>query len=202
MTINPYTLNCLVQKGILDYVPMELMTPTPIAGMGNMQNPYMNMAMSGNLYQQAGMDRDMFIYGNSGLGPNNAKIGSLAANNLGKMFGFSGIGSKSKAGANMFGQVGIGDSSTIGWEDRFGGFQDAKNSVSGTWNTFSNFPPLLKGLIAAPIFLLTIASCFRFKKKPKVKKGSMLNPLNWFRKPKPQPQPVKKSFWSRLTGKK
>ena len=200
MAINPYTLNCLYEKGIIDYVPTELLMPTPISSFETMQNPYVNLAKTGALYQQYGQDRDSFMYSNAAGIQGNNQIGGGYMNRIKNMFGFGQIGAYSNTGFNIYGEAGIGNNSTMGVENTFGGFQDAKMEISNGINKLSGLHPLIKGLIAAPILFITIASCLRFKKKPKTGTGSKLNPLNWFRKPKPQP--VKRSFWSRLTGKK
>ena len=120
------------------------------------------------------------------------------------MFGLGNVGAYSNANSNIYGEVGIGDNSSMGIENTFGGFQDVKREFANGVNAFSGLSPVFKGLIAAPILLITLATCLKFRKKPKTsaKSGSKFNPLNWFRKPKPQPKPVKKSFWSKLTGKK
>ena len=62
MSVSPYTLQNLYDKGILDYVPMELANSTNVSSLTGMQNPYLNMAAQGNLYQNYGMQQDCFSY--------------------------------------------------------------------------------------------------------------------------------------------
>ena len=206
MTVNPNTLYGLYYKGILDYVPMDLCMPTPIASFGNMQNPYMNSAMSGNLYQQHGNGYDTFTqsqgqygyvgnpYANLNNGYNsmntpqyNGQIGSQASGGLGKIFGFSGGGQNQAQGPNMFGQGGgIGVQSNQSIENNFGGFGDFKNNIKSTASKVGDLPTWIKGIASGAILLGTLIFCFKGKKKPKGKQAgsllSKLNPLKLFKK--------------------
>lgn len=220
MSVNPYTLNSLYQKGLLDFVPQDLCYPLP-AGNMNMQNPYLNSAMQGNLYQQYGNGADTFT-NSSFQGGYNAQIGSQSnafgnrfgeagigvQNNNGimSMFGFNGTGSQSDAGISMFGQPGIGGQSNINLQNTYGGFGDVSNGISKVTGTVSSVPTMVKGLIAAGLVTLTLFGLFKGKgssKKNTASFWSKLNPKNWGKKPAPAPK--KTGFFEKIknwfTGK-
>ena len=58
MGVNQYVLNQLYRNGIIEYIPD--FGPEGMGVMTGMQNPYMNMAMSGAGFQNYGMGRDSF----------------------------------------------------------------------------------------------------------------------------------------------
>lgn len=222
MAVNPYTLNMLYQKGILDYVPTELYAPTPIGTNIGMQNPYMNEAMQGNLYQNYGNATDSFTstsfagsgsYNNTQIGSSSAALSNKlfgdasigkSANSVGSMFGFNGAGSQGYSTESMFGASGIGGNSQTGGVNMFGGFADAQNNVSNGFNktvsTIAGLPAIAKGILSAGLVLLTLGFMFKGK-KTKGAKGfwSKLNPVNWFKKPKPEPK--KLTFAQKLNPK-
>ena len=128
MAINAYTLNHLYQNGILDYVPADLLMPTPIGTMIPMSNPYLDMAKQGNLYQTHGCTTDSFHSSYTpAYTPNNYQSVSTGSNygatignyNQSSSYNYNGydsavygsaqIGSKSNAGGlNSFRGYGIG----------------------------------------------------------------------------------------------
>ena len=215
MAINPYTLNSLYQKGIIDYVDPELCMGQPVISQYNMQNPYMNTAMSGNLYHNHGTQADSFSFnGNNVYG--NETIGSKSSS-FSNMFGLGGIGNKSNSTVNMFGTSGVGakynsdllgtgDSSIGanyqgGGENAYGGFADVRNNINGgmakVQSVYNSTPSILKGIAAVGIGLLGIKMLFRGKSSKAGKKG-FLNKLMFWNKQTPAPEPEKKSFWSKL----
>lgn len=172
MAVNPYTMNKLYEQGLLDYIPTELMMPMPMGNM-SMQNPYLNAAEQGGLYQNYGQNGDSFT--SSAQMANNAGyngIGSQSNNNIGTTFGFDGTGNQSSAGvSSMFGEKGIGNQSNINQETIHGGFSNVKNNVTQGFNkasaVYSSTPNLVKGMIAAGLILLTTMSMFKFGGKKK-----------------------------------
>ena len=211
MSVSPYTLNSLYQNGILDFVPQDLCYPLP-AGNMNMQNPYLNAAMQGNLYQQYGNGSDSFTRTNFQGGYYDAQIGSQSnamqnaisggvsgygaqnSNGIGSMFGFNGIGSQSNAGVSMFGETGIGGQSNINMQNTYGGFSDVKNNLAKGFNqasgVVSSTPTAIKGLFAAGLVTLALFGLFRGKGSKKNAKNfwSKFNPANWLKKPAPEPK--------------
>ncbi|MBR6127459.1 hypothetical protein IKQ21_07225, partial [bacterium] len=178
MAVNPYTLNSLYQKGILDFVPTDLCYSLP-AGNMNMQNPYLNSAMQGNLYQQYGTSGDTFTSTNFQGGYYNTQIGAQSntvqnamhggfsgygsqnSNGIMSMFGFNGTGSQSDAGVSMFGQTGIGGQSNINMQNTYGGFSDVSNGINNVTGKVASMPTNLKGLIAAGLITLALFGLFR-----------------------------------------
>jgi len=140
MSMNAFTLNNLYNQGILDYVPFELCNGANISAMNGMQNPYLNSAKQGALYQNHGQYGDTVEFGvkgvNRGVGVNNfglESIGSqgvneLGINNIGSQsnaggvngFGLETLGSQSNAGGNAFGLEGIGSQSNAGGANAYG----------------------------------------------------------------------------------
>lgn len=219
MTVNPYTMNMLYQKGILDYVPQDLMISTPIPVFGDVSNPYLNSAMQGNLYQQYGTMGDSFTssanagggYYNTQIGANsnistnrffgNGATGSSFQNGLRSMFGFNGNGCQSDSGVTMFGESGIGGNSNINMGNTYGGFEDVKNNLSTGFNktisTVTGLPTVTKGLIAAGILVLTLCGMFKGgKKPPKTSSTGFWSKL--FKKSKPAPPPKKLTTWEKI----
>ena len=62
--VSLYSLQNLYNQGILYYVPTELASGPNVSSLNGMQNPYLNMAAQGNLYQTAGMTPDSFSHNN------------------------------------------------------------------------------------------------------------------------------------------
>lgn len=200
MTVNPYTLNMLYQNGILDYVPTELYMPLPLGSTASMQNPYLNTAMQGNLYQQAGNYTDSFTPSGNYTGLVNTQIGSQSTNGIAQTFGFGNIGSESQY--SMYGNPDIGNESQINFNSINGGLPDIKTGFSNGINKISSLPTAIKGILSAGLIILTLGCMFKGKKK----KGSKtilqkLNPINWFKKEKPKPKPIKKTFWQKINPK-
>lgn len=193
MSINQFTLNNLYGQGILDYVPYDLCSAGNVSALQGMQNPYLNTAMSGNLYQTSGTLNDSFTssiaFGgiNGNVGFNNPQAGLNG-------FGAQGIGVNSNAGMNGFGMSGIGTQSNAGMNG-FGGFVNphshaGENGFGGgfgkigqdTASFVSRIPNSVKGLISAGLIIGTTVLCLKGKKKPPVEKTgfwSKLNPKNW-----------------------
>lgn len=192
MSVNSFTLNNLYNQGILDYVPYELCNGANVSAMNGMQNPYLNSAMQGGLYQNHG------LYGDSveiGLGNRNIGSQSLAGgvnsyglNGVGSQsnaggvnaYGLDGIGSQSNAGINAYGIEGIGANSPDG-EQALGGFGDVRNNFQNTVSKVESMPKFLKGIIAGGLMVGSVALLFRRGKKPPVEKTpgffAKLNPF-------------------------
>ena len=199
MALNPYTLYSLYEKGILDYVPTDLTAPTPMGAMMPMNNPYLDMAMQGGLYQNHGTCADSFqmsspysintqSYGNITNGY--SQLGALS--NAGGVTAFNGygVGTKSNAGGmNAINGYGVGIQSPAGFENAVGGFADVQNSINNGINTTTSVinrtPKLILGLAAGAIGVLGLMAAFkRGKKPPKTSANntslwSKLNPKNW-----------------------
>ena len=215
MAVNPYTLNQLYQHGILDYVPTDLMMGSPMGGvLTPMNNPYMNMAQQGALYQNYGTAPDSFHSSfTPGYTPNDYQSVSTPANSYVGMNNYSGYNNGMYQtgvqtgysnpfygynNGNSVSQIGnIGDRPTdmnniYAYKD----FSNLGNSINGGVNKVSsvinNTPKIILGVIAGTIGLIGIASLFkRGSSKLPVKPGthhtsfwSKLNPMNWFRKSK------------------
>lgn len=202
MALNPYTLNHLYEKGILDYVPTDLGITVPVNY--STANPYMNMATQGALYQNAINGTDTFTLGSNvnynggytsqiGSMSNAGGLNSFIGNGIGtnnnssilNSFGFNpNIGTNSNAGvSNSFIGNGIGQNYNGGGLKIFGGFGDTQNGIqSGLYKTaaiINNTPKLILGLIAGGIGALGIMAAFkRGKKPPKVSNSSFLSKLN------------------------
>lgn len=115
MAINPYTLQCLYEKGILDYVPQDLMGGAPIAALNTTgANPYLQMAAQGGLYQNYNTCQDSFthssdyisgsatpgIYRNND-GYNNMQLGSKAQTTPFSPYIQPGVGTRYGYGVNF-----------------------------------------------------------------------------------------------------
>lgn len=210
MAINPYTLNHLYQNGILDYVPTDLMMGTPVGSvLTPMNNPYMNMAQQGALYQNYGAADSFHSSYTPGYAPNNYQSVSTPANyhvGLNNYNGYNNgmvqIGAKSNAGglntfngygigaynnngiANSFGEDGsIGSRSNTGGLNTFGGFSDVQNNINGGVNKVSSFinntPKIILGLLAGTIGVIGIAALFKRGKKPAKTGGAGNNTSFW-----------------------
>lgn len=170
MTVSPFTLNNLYGQGIIDYVPYDLGV-SQIPMMNGMQNPYMQNAMQGALYQKHGTMPDAFTH-SAGLNG----------------FGVQGIGETSSAGLNGFGESEIGKKTSAGINGFGGGFgnlgKDFSNGVEKTVSFIDRIPTFVKGLISGAIAVGAVAYCLKGKKKPPEPKSgfwSKMNPINWFK---------------------
>lgn len=202
MALNPYTLYSLYDKRILEYVPTDLLSGSPMGAMMPMSNPYLDMAKQGGLYQNHGACSDTFLmsdvqspyvqnYQTSGnVGTNPVQIGSLSNAGGMNVFNGVGVGTKSPASAaNAFGFNGvIGAQSPAGGLNTFGGFTDTHNNISAGFNkaaaVFNNTPKFVLGVLGAVIGVGALATVFKRGKKPsKTQTASIwskLNPKNWF----------------------
>ena len=161
MAVNSYTLNQLYANGIIDYVP-DLGQPIMA---GNMQNPYMNMAMQGAGFQNYGSGADSFSYSSSHNMNYNQTIGARS-NPLKNALGFAGIGSGQGTQNSLNGQTVIGGQSNIGVANSFGGFTDVSNNVKGVAAKIGGLPDWIKGVGSLLILGLTF-KVLKGKKKPK-----------------------------------
>ena len=158
MAINPYTLNSLYEKGILDYVPTELLMPTPMAPF-TATNPYLSMAQQGRLYQNHGMATDSFHSSfTPAYTPNDYQSVSTGSNygaaagryNSSSSYNYNGygsygfnnqIGSRSNAGGlTSFNGYGIGSYNNNGMANAYGydGSIGAMSNAGGV-NAFGGF---------------------------------------------------------------
>ena len=204
MALNPDTLYHLYEKGILEYIPTDLIGTAPIASMMPMSNPYLDMAKQGGLYQNHGAYSDSFqmtgvqspyvqnyqTYGNISGSP--VQIGSNS--NVGGWNTFNGYGvgrDNSNTTAGLFGfnnTVGV-NSNAGGW-NTFGFGNDNQNSIVNGYNktmsVISRTPKMILGLAAGAIGILGLTAAFKRGKKPVQPNHksflSKLNPRNWFNK--------------------
>lgn len=177
MSVNSFTLNNLYNQGILDYVPFELCNGSNISLMNGMQNPYLQSAQQGTLYQNHGQ------YGDSvELGLGNQSIGSQSGVNRGKWSGDGIIGYQSNAGADAWGLNGVGTYSSAGGANAWGGFEDVNNGFNKTISTIERTPNSVKGLAAGALMIGAVALSLRRGKKPPVEKQSFFAKLNPFKK--------------------
>ncbi len=186
MALNPYTLYHLYEKGILDYVPTDLAAGVPVSPMMPMNNPYLDMAQQGELYQNHGIHNDSFRFSVNPV-QSQVQIGSLSQTGGMNTFNGVGIGAYSQAGGeNTYNGVGIGAYSQAGGTNTFGGFTDVQNNLTNgyykTKSVIDRTPKLILGLAAAGIGILGLKAGFgRFGKKAAKKSSflSKLNPFNW-----------------------
>ena len=194
MSVNPYTLQCLYEKGILDYVPYDLMGGVPMGTMSSTGiNPYMQMAAQGGLYQNYGAGHDSFthssdyisasatpgIYSNYG-GYNNIQAGSLSqtspiagytSNGIGMRGGYgSGIGAYNNQNAlGINGDIGAYNRQNILGLDS--SLNDVSSGVSSGFRTassaFNSTPKIVKDVLAAGIAILGVMLLIKKAKKPK-----------------------------------
>ena len=153
MALNPYTLYNLYNKGILEYVPTDLLAPTPMGAMTQMSNPYIDMAKQGGLYHNHGAFSDSFqfsgvqspyvqnyqTYGN--IGSSAPQIGSLS--NAGGMNTFNGYGvgalnPHTTAGAFGFNST-IGANNPMNTYNTFNGIGVGAKSPAGIESMFGGF---------------------------------------------------------------
>lgn len=209
MALNPYTLYNLYEKGILPYVPEDLMMGSPVAPMLTMSNPYLDMAQQGGLYQNYGMNNDTFQMNTQPSNPvqSGVQVGSMSpaggmntflgtgigagsVNSPATQFGFNDtVGAYSQAGGmNIYNGVGIGGQTPAGGVNSFGGFAGVGNGIVDGYNktasVINRTPKFILGLAAAAIAILGIKHAFKGGKAVKhAKTGSSflskLNPLNW-----------------------
>ena len=165
MSVNSFTLNNLYNQGILDYVPFELCNGSNVSLMNGMQNPYLQSAQQGALYQNHGQQGDKVELG----GVNNG-------------FGLEGVGSQSNAGADAWGLNGVGTYSSAGGANAWGGFGDVNNGFNKTISTIERTPNFVKGLAAGALMIGAVALSLRRGKKPPVEMQSFFAKLNPFKK--------------------
>ncbi len=190
--MNQYTLQNLYNKGIIDYVPLELTAPTPAGGMTPMRNPYLDMAAQAGLYRNYGAGGDSFSYSGNNYAGNYSNQTGSQSNSFSNMFGLNGVGKNYTGGTGMYGNQGIGGNYTggtgmngsqgigaqsqAGGVNMFGGFNDVQKTFSNglqngaAW--YANTPNIIKGLIATALIIGGLAACFRGKKKPPVNTGN------------------------------
>lgn len=199
MALNPYTLNHLYEKGILEYVPTDLIGGMPIAPMTPVTNPYLDMAMQGGLYQSAVNANDTFThginnfvaYGANGENITTPQIGSNS--NVGGLNTFLGYNvgtqnSNTAAGTLGFGN-GVGEQYQGGGLNIFGGFSDTQNGLRNSFNKTAEIvnrtPRFVLGLLASAIGIGGIMLAFKKGKNPSATSHSgflsKLNPKNWFK---------------------
>ena len=210
MSVNSFTLNNLYNQGILDYVPYELCNGANVSAMNGMQNPYLNTAMQGGLYQNHGQygDRVEIGLGNRNIGSqsNVGGVNSYGLNGVGSQsnaggvnaygldgvgsqsnaggvnaYGLDGVGSQSNAGINAYGIEGIG-ANAQGGEQAWGGFGDVRNNFQNTVSKVESMPKFLKGIIAGGLMVGSVALLFKRGKKPPVEKTGFFAKLNPFKK--------------------
>ena len=214
MALNPYTLYNLYEKGILEYVPTDLMMGTPMGAMMPMSNPYLDMAKQGGLYQNHGTYSDSFQMNNGMYYGTNGAVNPYVIQN--GTNGTAAIGSKSNTGIyNTFNGYGIGTQNVNSVADSFG-FNNINGvqSNSGIMNSFgfsnsgfldktvsiiSSTPKIVLGIIAGGIGIAGLMAAFKRGKKPtKTNKKSFLSKLKFWKKEPPKTTSNKTSFWSKL----
>lgn len=195
--VSLYSLQNLYNQGILDYVPAELASTQNVSSLTGMQNPYLNMAAQGNLFQTAGMNPDSFSYSGTNLGFQDGTAGHLNAGYVGGSYnnGFANAGlnalggingsigmNNSQAGMNGFGGVSgniLTNNSPAGRNGFGGGFGKLGQTVANT-------PNIIKGLIAGGIIIGTTMLCLKKGKKAPVKvqsqNTSFLSKLKFWKK--------------------
>ena len=174
--VSLYSLQNLYNQGILDYVPTELASGPNVSSLAGMQNPYLNMAAQGNLYQTAGMTPDSFSYSGANLGFHNGTAGHANTGHIGMNSNFY----DSQAGLNGFGGVNgniLINNSSAGMNAFGGGFGKLGQAISNT-------PNAIKGLVAGGIIVGTTLFCFKKGKKAptKVQQESFLSKLKFLKK--------------------
>ena len=195
--VSLYSLQNLYNQGILDYVPAELASSQNVSSLAGMQNPYLNMAAQGNLYQTAGMTPDSFSYSGTNLGFQDGTAGHLNAGYVGGSYnnGFANAGMNALGGIN--GSIGMNNSQA--GMNGFGGVSGnilTNNSPAGIngfgggfgklGQTVANTPNIIKGLIAGGIIIGTTMLCLKKGKKAPAKvqpqNTSFLSKLKFWKK--------------------
>lgn len=193
--VSLYSLQNLYNQGILDYVPTELASGPNVSSLASMQNPYLNLAAQGNLYQTAGMTPDGFSYSGANLGFHNGTAGHANTGYIGMDSSFY----NSKAGLNGLGGVNgsIGFNNPQAGLNGLGGVNGniLTNNSSAGMNAFgggfgklgqaiSNTPNAIKGLVAGGIIVGTTLFCLKKGKKAptKVQQESFLSKLKFWKK--------------------
>lgn len=174
MSVSPYTLQNLYAKGILDYAPMELANSINVSSLNGMQNPYLNMATQGNLYQNHGMQQDSFSYNGFNSAYNNSIDSQAGLNSFGSINGNI-LTNNSDAGLNGFGNVNgniITNNSQAGINGFGGAFGKLGDDLS---NTASKTPNVVKGLIAGGIMIASTILLFKKCKKAPPKQQTNTN---------------------------
>ena len=166
MALDSFTAQKLYENGIIDYIPLDLISNNPIgAGMAGLNGQqYLNSAMQGNLYSSYGNSCDSFTSTNH-INLNSTTIGNKSNVNANAL-GFFGIGNKSTAGSNGFGQNGIGQKSNLSFESANGGFNDVRDNINSAKNSLGNIPKPIWGLLSFAIGAFALVSIFKGRKKP------------------------------------
>ena len=217
MALNPYTLYHLYDKGILEYVPTDLMMGTPMGAMMPMSNPYLDMAMQGGLYQNHGMANDSFqmsgvqspyvqnYQSNPTVGNGITQIGALS--NAGGLNTFNGYGVGTQSAASIPGAFGfngnIGAYSDSSVLNTFNGHGVGSQSQAGGLNTFGGFTDTQNNISGGFNKMMTIVD-----RTPKVVLGLFAGAIGIgslilaFKKgKKPATTTHSTSFWSKLNPK-
>lgn len=129
--MNSYSLQNLYNKGILDYVPMELVNVTPVSVMTPMQNPYLGLAQAGGLYQSSINGQDNF-QSSANVGINSVQNNGYAQNSN------NNYSASSASRQDFYNQNGINNDFSIN-------NSNAQNSTENQKSNFiSNFSSLFK----------------------------------------------------------
>ena len=195
--VSLYSLQNLYNQGILDYVPAELASSQNVSSLAGMQNPYLNMAAQGNLYQTAGMTPDSFSYSGTNLGFQDGTAGHLNAGYVGGSYnnGFANAGMNALGGIN--GSIGMNNSQAgmnglggVNGNILTNNSQAGINGFGGGFGklgqTVANTPNIIKGLIAGGIIIGTTMLCLKKGKKAPAKvqpqNTSFLSKLKFWKK--------------------
>ena len=201
MALNPYTLNHLYEKGILEYVPVDLIGPTPMGAMVPMNNPYLEMAQQGGLYQNHGMYNDSFQYSGvqSPYVQNYQTFGNLSEapiqpgtqTNAGVVNAFVGYGIGDNTPHSLSSMYGFNVGGQTNARGAIGVAEDIKNDIADGYkksaSAVNSIPKFILGLAAGAICLTGILMSFKrgaryLKTITNNSFFSKLNPKNWFSK--------------------
>ena len=188
MTINPYILNGLYQKGIIDYVPMDLGFAPNVSSMNYVStDAYMKSAMQGAMYQNYGYASDSYTRNfNQQIGTHSAAAdNALSLQGIGgsadtryAAYGDPRIGTHAPNTMNALGFSDVNSQYNVA-DNALGGFSDVKGSFNQAMTAFHNTPTIVKGIVSTLIGIGGLYLFLRKGKKPKEAKPSLLSRLKF-----------------------
>lgn len=184
MSVSPYTLEGLYNKGVLDYVPYELCNGANVSSLNVVQNPYLDMAKQGGLYQDYSTDNFQYQnVQNNGYADNNiySNQGNAGMNSIGTL-GFN-QSVMNASGINPLGTNPNSPNGTLGSDSREAFMNSMQEGIMGEKvgkKEKSKSFNLIKGLIAGGIIIGTTYLCLKGKKQPS--SGNFLSKLKFWKK--------------------
>lgn len=185
MSVSPYTLESLYNKGVLDYVPYELSNDNTNVSSLNGNNPYLDMAKQGGLYQD--YNTDNFQYQNTSnnqlIGENNNMYSSQYQANTNIQTGINPTSMNSSDANSLHGTLNSqNDSNTLNSDSREAFMNTMQEGILepkvGKKEKSYN---LIKGLITGGIIIGTVCLCLK-KGKQQATSKNFLSKLKFWKK--------------------